>query len=695
MAGVNNYYPITDFSGRLDGQGYVIRNMTIDTLSQGVNNQIGFIGRLSGEGIIKNLGMTSFAVIGGNECNGLGGLVGYNYIGTISNCYAEGEINGGNYSNSLGGLVGRNQEGQISNCYAAGEITSGYESEYFGGLVGYQSSGTISECHSTVEITGGSSSDFLGGLVGYQGSGMISDCYATGTVNGRDALGGLVGFKWSGTITDSFATGAVNGGDYKSDSLGGLVDYIYSGFGIVSNCYATGAVRSGNSASYLDGLVGRTTANNTITNCYSTGAVTGGDNSYYLGGLVGRHHDTISNCYAMGAVSSGNGSYDLGGLVGRNHATISNCYSIGLVNNGIPADNIGGLLGYNDSGTIIGSFWDVDTSGQTTSDGGIGLSTEDMLKISTFTSVGWDFQGETANGIDDFWRMCEDNIRYPKLTWEFPAPDYVCPDSVDFLDFSVFAKAWQSTSADAQWNPACNLYTDDRIDLLDLLIFCGYWLNPIEYDLLAYLKLDETAGTTAYDSARFGQNGTLQGDTAWSVGHIDNAVTLDGDGDYIDLGSSSRLKPPLPITFSLWIKLDSLMDHQVIISLDTNDTGVDHRYYGSELLMFNTGEVAIAFGDGQPNYSMRYKIGVTQLTTDTWYHIAGVIRGSEDMDIYINGHNDNGALGGTGGPMIYLGGPAYLGSRKGLEFYVHGQLDDIRIYTRALSESEIQTLASN
>ncbi len=204
----------------------------------------------------------------------------------------------------------------------------------------------------------------------------------------------------------------------------------------------------------------------------------------------------------------------------------------------------------------------------------------------------------------------------------------------------------------------------------------------------------ETSGNIAHDSTRFGLDCILQGDASWAAGYIDNAVRLDGDGDYIDLGSSSRLKQPLPITFSLWFKLDNLTNYQVIINLDANDTGGDHRFYGPELLIMNTGEVAISYGDGQPNYSLRYKIGTTQLATDAWYHIAGVIRGPEDMDIYINGSNDDGAYGGTGGPMAYLGGPAYLGSRKGSEYFMHGRLDDVRMYSRALSESEIQILAS-
>ena len=63
------------------------------------------------------------------------------------------------------------------------------------------------------------------------------------------------------------------------------------------------------------------------------------------------------------------------------------------------------------------SFWDVETSGQVTSDGGTGKMTTEMQTANTFLEAGWDFVDETENGTEDIWRINEGRD-YPRLWWE-------------------------------------------------------------------------------------------------------------------------------------------------------------------------------------------------------------------------------------------------------------------------------------
>ncbi len=157
----------------------------------------------------------------------VGGLVGTNGstdmhesgVGTIDNSYAEGDVLG-NYGDraNLGGLVGRNTDGNITNSYAIGNL-SGASS--IGGLVGSNSeAGQINDCYATGVVEGEES--LLGGLVG-NNRGGIANCYATGIVQGSNpgsmAVGGLVGQNLSsGTIERTYSTGEVTG-----ESMGGLV----------------------------------------------------------------------------------------------------------------------------------------------------------------------------------------------------------------------------------------------------------------------------------------------------------------------------------------------------------------------------------------------------------------------------------------------------------------------------------------
>jgi hypothetical protein len=102
-----------------------------------------------------------------------------------------------------------------------------------------------------------------------------------------------------------------------------------------------------------------------------------------------------------------------------------------------------------------------------------------MQTTSTFTDAGWDFVAETANGPNDIWRLCEDLVGYPRLSWEFPLADFSCPNGVDFLDFAFFAQHWARENCAASNN--CNRTDLDRlgsVDINDLRIFVDNWLYP-------------------------------------------------------------------------------------------------------------------------------------------------------------------------------------------------------------------------
>ena len=151
--------------------------------------------------------------------------------------------------------------------------------------------------------------------------------------------------------------------------------------------------------------------NGNVINCYDqAGSVSGNG---YVGGLVGLSYPgTITNCYVSGAVS---GKEYVGGLVGNNYrGTITNCYSVARV---MGSSTVGGLIGNSREGQVTSSFWDVETSGQMMSAGGMGLTTAEMQTASTFLEAGWDFVGETENGTEDIWWILEGQD-YPRLWWE-------------------------------------------------------------------------------------------------------------------------------------------------------------------------------------------------------------------------------------------------------------------------------------
>jgi hypothetical protein len=206
---------------------------------------------------------------------------------------------------------------------------------------------------------------------------------------------------------------------------------------------------------------------------------------------------------------------------------------------------------------------------------------------------------------------------------------------------------------------------------------------------IGHWKFDEGEGDMAYDSA--GDNdGTLYGDTSWVAGRVgSNALEFDGVDDYVDLGNDSSLKPPLPITFSAWIKF--LENNGTLISLDD----LSSKYRGVWLNVNVSSHVTVAFGDGSGWGDASYrraKTGTTELIPDTWYHVAGIVRGATDMSVYINGADDGGAYSGSGGALAYSSGNASIGTGHYENICFDGMIDDVRLYDRALSGEEIEEL---
>jgi len=387
----------TKFTSVFDGNDHTISNFTYTTTD---TDFIALFGCVRGpNAIIKDLTLIDPNVNAAGSSCFVGPLVGYLSSGTISGCGVEaGSVSGDAW---VGGLVGQQVGGTISDCYATGEVSG---RNLTGGLVGLNRQGTtISDCYATGKVSG---EWHTGGLVGVNMD-TILNCYATGEVFGRIYdTGGLVGDN-RGVILHSHATGKVIG----EVDTGGLAG---DNFCFISHCYATGSVEAGDWR-HTGGLVG--------------------DNVDYEDALPGYVKGTILNCYATGAVSGGSA----GGLVGGNRclSVIKNCYATGKVS-GRDYDT-GGLIGY-DANDIIATacFWDIESTGQSSSDGGEGKTTAQMQTESTFTDDGWDFI--------EIWNIGE-NQTYPFLR-TCPAGDLNHNGRVDMPDFAIFASHWLEGTGD-------------------------------------------------------------------------------------------------------------------------------------------------------------------------------------------------------------------------------------------------------
>jgi hypothetical protein len=443
----NDFFPLgygSGFTGVFDGNGHTIRNLTIDVNQ---DSHSGLFALISYDGVVKNLNLDNFYIdIGLPEYGGIAGTLAATNKGTVENCHSNGLVKAVYY---IGGLTGVNW-GDISESTFTGNVIC---RSLGGGLVGSSITGTILDSSSFADIQNSNDAFCVGGLVGVNGGSSILNCLSTGSVNvgeGSTWIGGLVGLN--------------------NDSL-------------VSHCYSIGSVTAGPNSVNIGGFAGENSFE-TIINSWSSGSVSAGDNSVYVGGLVGYNYAKVSNCYSKGNVT---GNINVGGLVGYSHGSkyvagdglIEYSYCTGLV---IGDANVGGLVGVVSDSNVVSSFWDMNSCGIEISAGGVGLSTIQMMHKSTYTDAGWDFIDETVNGTEEIWRLCQDGIDYPKFSWEFSSDgDFMCPDGVTLVDFSILAAAWMSKPNDASWNPVCDISepNDNTIDESDLKVLVDNWLRGL------------------------------------------------------------------------------------------------------------------------------------------------------------------------------------------------------------------------
>ena len=214
---------------------------------------------------------------------------------------------------------------------------------------------------------------------------------------------GLFGFTgYDGVIKDISMVNVTVTGYYY---VGGLVGF---NNGLVTNSYSTG--NTSGAVGMVGGLVGKNSG--TLNKSYSTAWVSGDVNA---GGLVGDNWDgTVSDSYSTGNVA---GFSCVGGLVAyNNRGAVIDSYSTGRVTG---SEEVGGLVGQNYDGTVVDSFWNIETSGQATSNGGTGKATVEMRDLATFLGAGWNIctvePGSTNSTCT--WNIVN-GITYPFLSWE-------------------------------------------------------------------------------------------------------------------------------------------------------------------------------------------------------------------------------------------------------------------------------------
>ena len=199
--------------------------------------------------------------------------------------------------------------------------------------------------------------------------------------------------------------------------------------------------------------------------------------------------------------------------------------------------------------------------------------------------------------------------------------------------------------------------------------------------LVAYYKLDD-AGGQATDSSGLGNTGTLVNSPTWTTGKVGGGLSFNGSNDRVSIPTSSSLNLTV-FTVMLWVypKATNTNFQPLVVKEASDGTA---RNYGL-FIAPNTMKLHFSFQAGDCT-TWRSYTGSLWMGTSAWNHVAMTYDGS-NFKLYRNGTLDtNASLSST---VCLSNNPVKLGKELSTYGDFNGTMDEVRIYNRALSSTEV------
>ena len=275
----------------------------------------------------------------------------------------------------------------------------------------------------------------------------------------------------------------------------------------------------------------------------------------------------------------------------------------------------------------------------------------------------------------------------------FKGATYAAPVEKIFLDNALdFEYPADGTSVDIVFNkitgkPSDNAYKKVYLKLASGEGAKGIRVTPtgvisVDDAEIGWWKMDEGSGTLAIDSSIYRSNAAFTGSPIWNTEAncrgSGKCLTF-SSGNYLTIGDVPQLKITGNQTIAMWLRPTSFATRQNPYA----------KAYGGEgtITQEPSGNFNYYYGTGGGNTSPYQGFGSGTITINQWSHIA-LVRDLTAMKLYwyINGKLST-TTNASYPAAVVSTLPAYIGHGYTTDYV--GEIDDVRVYDRALSAAEI------
>jgi hypothetical protein len=336
---------------------------------------------------------------------------------------------------------------------------------------------------------------------------------------------------------------------------------------------------------------------------------------------------------------------------------------------------------YPDAGLAAGSWYyrviAEDAAGNTGPASNEATATATADTVAPTVSVTQPAAGATVSGTVSLAANASDNVGVASVKFQVDGADVGSPDTS-----APFTGAWTSTSLPNGTHSIRAIATDAAGNATtSAAVSVTLDNHPVDPTGLALaLGFEEPSGTATTDASGSGNNGTLTGAARVANGKFGRAVSFSANGDWVTVPDAASLDITNAMTLEAWVNPTSVSGWQTALLKEGSNALAYGLYINND-----TNRPSANVHAGSNEVDTR---GTAQVATGTWTHLAGTYDGST-LRLYVNGSLASSlAVSGT---LLNSTGALRIGGNGVWGEWFKGLIDEVRVYRRVLSASEIQT----